>query len=294
MKIALFMSVAVAILTTAGAHGADIRGMPAPMMEAPPGWTGCYVGGHLRISAEDSTTSASNRITGALDRTDGSNKTAAHDGLQFGYDLTMAPRIVVGGVADGCHAGGNIGYAWASDRDTETVLATGLLSPFSPTDTVFANGVKAGGYLGCDWQFASPYVIGIEGDLEWADVKGTVTFPNSGTPLNFYDMRIDNQSSVRGRVGYAFERLLLYATVGGAFGHITEHDVIGATGQFSDASATRTGLTAGAGVDIAATERRTLRIEYRYTNFGTVAYRVFTDLVGFVNDELYPRGRRDA
>jgi outer membrane immunogenic protein len=172
----------------------------------------------------------------------------------------------------GCHAGGNIGYAWASDRDTETVLATGLLSPFSPTDTVFANGVKAGGYLGCDWQFASPYVIGIEGDLEWADVKGAVTFPNSGTPLNFYDMRIDNQSSVRGRVGYAFERLLLYTTVGGAFGHITEHDVIGATGQLSDTSATRTGLTAGAGVDIAATERWTLRIEYRYTNFGTAAY----------------------
>ena len=172
----------------------------------------------------------------------------------------------------GCYAGADIGYAWGRDRDTETVLATGVLSPFSPTDTVPANGPKAGGYLGCNWQWASAYVIGVEGDLDWANARGTVTFPNSGTPLDFYDTRINNQSSVRGRIGYAFDRLLLYATVGGAFGHITEHDVVGATGQFSDTSATRSGLTAGAGVDIAATERWLLRLEYRYTNFGTIAY----------------------
>jgi outer membrane immunogenic protein len=172
----------------------------------------------------------------------------------------------------GCYAGGDIGYAWARDRDTETVLGTGVLSPFSPTDTVPANGPKAGGYLGCNWQWGAAYVIGVEGDLEWAHARGTVTFPNSGPPLDFYDTRIDNQSSVRGRIGYTFDRLLLYATVGGAFGHITEHDVVAATGQFSDTSATRSGLTAGAGVDIAATERWLLRLEYRYTNFGTIAY----------------------
>jgi outer membrane immunogenic protein len=171
----------------------------------------------------------------------------------------------------GCYGGGHIGYAWATDRDTETTLGTGVLSPFNP-DVLSANGVKAGGYLGCNCQLATPYVIGLEGDLEWADVKGTTTFPNSGPPLDFYETRINNQSSVRGRIGYAFERVLLYATVGGAFGHITEHDVIGATGQFSDTSATRTGLTAGAGIDIAATDRWLLRIEYRYTNFGSVAY----------------------
>src|SRR5205085_2554367 len=102
--------------------------------------------------------------------------------------------------------------------------------------------------------------------------KGTTAFSNGGTPPDFYDMRIDNQSSVRGRIGYAFERVLLYATIGGAFGHITEHDVIGPTGQFSDTSATRTGLTAGAGIDVALTQRWLARLEYRYTNFGTVAY----------------------
>ena len=42
--------------------------------------------------------------------------------------------------------------------------------------------------------------------------------------------------------------------------------------SFPNTSATRSGLTAGAGVDIALTERWLLRIEYRYTNFGTIAY----------------------
>jgi opacity protein-like surface antigen len=96
----LYICVAATILVTAGAHGADMRGMPAPMMEAGPGWTGCYIGGHLRISPEDSRTNTFNTVTGVLDRSDGYNKASSHDGLQLGCDFAMSSRVVVGGVAD--------------------------------------------------------------------------------------------------------------------------------------------------------------------------------------------------
>jgi hypothetical protein len=52
------------------------------MMAAGPGWTGCYVGGHLRISGEDTKTNTVNTATGALDRSDGYNKSNAYDGLR--------------------------------------------------------------------------------------------------------------------------------------------------------------------------------------------------------------------
>jgi outer membrane immunogenic protein len=183
----------------------------------------------------------------------------------------------------GCYLGYALGYAWARDTDTEIVTATGQLSPFNPTDSASANGVKTGGYLGCNWQLASSFVVGAEGDVEWADLRGSTTFPNSGPPDNSYTTHIDNQSSARGRIGYLIDdRLLLYATVGVAWAHITERYLLAATGQFTDNSTTGYGVTAGAGVDYAVTDRWIGRLEYRYANFGgyssnAVVYPVFTE-----------------
>src|ERR1700674_5890405 len=101
----------------------------------------------------------------------------------------------------GCYLGGALGYAWARDFDAERDSVTGVLLGVSPTDSANANGFKLGGYLGCNWQVARPFVIGAEGDLEWTNARGTTTFPNSGPPLDFYETRIDSQSSVRGRIG---------------------------------------------------------------------------------------------
>ena len=99
MRTPLFICVAATALT-AGARAADMRRMPAPMMEAGPGWTGCYIGGHLRISGENTKTNTVNTVTGALDRSDGYNKSNAYDGLQLGCDFAMSSSVVVGAVAD--------------------------------------------------------------------------------------------------------------------------------------------------------------------------------------------------
>src|SRR5262245_45627639 len=72
----------------------------------------------------------------------------------------------------GCHVGRHFGAAWIRDRDTETGTGTGIVTPFSPIDNSHPNGVKLGGYLGCDYQFAGGFVIGVEGDAESAYFRG--------------------------------------------------------------------------------------------------------------------------
>jgi outer membrane immunogenic protein len=172
----------------------------------------------------------------------------------------------------GCYVGGDVGYAWGRDSDNETNRTTGAVSPFTPASSANVNGFKAGGYIGCNWQVSGPFVFGVEGDGEWAHLTGSTTYSNTGAPPDFYETRVNSQGSIRGRVGYAWDRVLLYVTGGIAFAHINEHDVVGTTGAFTDNAFTRTGWTVGAGFDYAFTNNLIGRVEYRYADFGTFNY----------------------
>lgn len=187
----------------------------------------------------------------------------------------------------GCYIGADVGGGFIRDADHETT-PIGTASPFSPTGSANPAGVMAGGFLGCNYQFSSGIVIGAEGDANWANIRGgTAQFPGSGfpgLPNDFYETRSDFQASARGRVGYAFNRVLLYATGGAAWAHITEHDVVGSgpfAGTFNDTSTTRPGWTVGAGLEYAFLYNLIGRVEYRYSDFGTFSYApaVFTPFV---------------
>jgi len=171
----------------------------------------------------------------------------------------------------GCYIGGDVGIVWARDRDNEVITATGAPSPFSPTDSAKPDGVKLGGYLGCNWQFAPQFVLGVEGDGEWTSAKGSANFVTPAPP-DFYETKIRAEGSVRGRIGYAFDHVLFYVTGGVAFADINEHDQVGVTGTSTDNSTTRAGWTIGAGFDYAFTANWIGRIEYRYADFGTFSY----------------------
>jgi outer membrane immunogenic protein len=171
----------------------------------------------------------------------------------------------------GCYVGGQVGYAWGRDSDNEVFTATGAASPFSPASAATPNGAKVGGYLGCNYQTGA-FVFGVEGDGEWANLKASTTFSNTGAAPDFYNTKVDAQGSFRGRIGYAFDRVLLYATGGVAFANIDQQDVVGATGVFTDNSTTRTGWTVGGGLDYAFTNNLIGRVEYRYADFGTFSY----------------------
>jgi outer membrane immunogenic protein len=82
----------------------------------------------------------------------------------------------------------------------------------------------------------------------------------------------DWQGSARGRVGWAFNQILLYATGGWAFAHITNtYDTTAFGGGFASISGTRSGWTVGGGAEYALNKNWSLRAEYRYSDFGNVA-----------------------
>ena len=185
---------------------------------------------------------------------------------------TKAPVVAVWSWT-GCYIGGDVGYAWGRDSDVETANATGAVTAFSPADAGKPNGPKVGGYLGCNWQASGQFVLGVEADGEWANLRATTNYTVvPGFGASTYETRISSEGSVRGRIGYAFDHVLPYVTGGVAFAHVNEHDLLVATGAFDDSSTTRTGWTVGAGLDYAFTGNWIGRVEYRYADFGTFSY----------------------
>jgi len=71
----------------------------------------------------------------------------------------------------GCYLGGQVGGGFgrkaARDPIGDNFAALGT-TVIAHTDRPFA-----GGQVGCDWQFAPTWLIGVEGAAAWADIKGS-------------------------------------------------------------------------------------------------------------------------
>jgi outer membrane immunogenic protein len=132
------------------------------------------------------------------------------------------------------------------------------------------NGWLGGAYLGYNFQLDPNWVAGIEGDFTFngkTNTSGPNTFSN---PWN---------STVRGRIGYAYDRFLFYGTGGVAFG---SQKVTGA----NNAETTKVGWTAGLGAEAALTNNVTARVEWRYTDLGSTTYSNGPVTVGGTSNDL--------
>jgi outer membrane immunogenic protein len=119
-----------------------------------------------------------------------------------------------------------------------------------------ANGGFIGGFGGYNFQ-QNNIVFGVEGDIDYNWNKTDLFKGFSGI-----DIGTDLSGSVRGRVGYAMDHALLYATGGWAATR-------GYVKAFGDKETkTFNGWTLGGGVDYAFTNNIFGRAEYRYTDFG--------------------------
>jgi outer membrane immunogenic protein len=157
------------------------------------------------------------------------------------------------------------------------VQGGGLWSDSSVTEAdtgVFSdnfNGGVYGAYAGYNWQ-SGAWVFGLEGDFN--GVSNDQTFNVAGFDV---DVGSDYLASVRGRVGYAIGRTLLFGTGGVAFTQLSaQADLF--DGVSLNADRNFTGWTLGAGAEYAFTDNWIGRLEYRYYNFDNNVIDDFGDV----------------
>jgi outer membrane immunogenic protein len=178
----------------------------------------------------------------------------------------LAPAPVVSWT--GFYAGVNGGGSWGTTDHTFTGVAAGLTAS---TGNFKVNGGVAGGTFGYNRQIGA-VVLGVEGDVDWANVKGTF----AGTALGVtgsISSQLKWLDTIRGRLGYTWGPSMIYVTGGGAYGNITA-TAAGAVPAFGVAgsvaqSDTRLGWTAGAGFEYMFTPNMTGKVEYLYVDLGT-------------------------
>ena len=144
----------------------------------------------------------------------------------------------------GFYIGANAGYGWAD-------------SSFGD-----ANGFIGGGQIGYNWQgLGSPLVLGLEADLQFSDMSTSATV--GGVTA---DADINAFGTVRGRIGYAFDRFMIYGTGGLAFTN-TELSLSAGGASVSDDDWS-TGWTLGGGVEWAFMPNWSAKLEYLYVDSG--------------------------
>ncbi|MBK3662117.1 carbohydrate porin [Bradyrhizobium diazoefficiens] len=192
-------------------------------------------------------------------------------GVSFAADLPFKARAART-VYDwtGFYVGGHFGYGDAAfGPGTNPLPEQGVVLPHSAT------GLTGGYQLGYNRQFANRVVLGIEADA-------TFTSPTDGPELALvpapFHTTIDYVGTVRGRIGYAFDRFMPYLTGGFAWGHtrININDGDGVTSLFP-VGHYQAGWTAGLGLEYAVSGNWTAKAEYDYIDLTRKTY----DLSGF-------------
>ncbi len=201
----------------------------------------------------------------------------------------------------GFYVGAHAGYGWADwDGKLETTAGcSGTCPDFDPNDpfpsyytsgfadpnkTLSDAGWFGGGQIGFNWQMLNGVVIGLEGDVSWADINAGGTFdtdPNYKTSIwsKKHDLSLDYFGTARVRVGYAVGDLLPYVTGGLAWGH-TEGDLavtyippagVGGT-SYASTDETHVGWALGGGVEWALGQHWSLKAEYLHMDLGEQEY----------------------
>jgi outer membrane immunogenic protein len=171
---------------------------------------------------------------------------------------------------------------WSRLDDTQA-----LSSPtFALTVPNTPQGYLLGGHVGYNSQYGHT-VVGIEVDLEYNSTDSTYTI---GAPFvnTTGNEKLMWQGSFRSRLGWAFDRALLYGTSGVAFGGFRDRfDTVSATFH-ETVDSTRIGWTLGGGLEYAVTNQLSAKVEYRYTDWFTNkdTLNVFLAPPGRSNDEV--------
>jgi len=181
------------------------------------------------------------------------------------YTKAPAPAVVAMYDWSGFYIGANGGYG-TSRKCFDFAGFVGF--PVVPVrdNCGDATGALAGGQIGYNWQ-AGSWVFGLEAQGDWADLNGSaLSLLNPGTTAR---ARINGIGLFTGRVGYAWNNVLLYVKGGAAVASDRYSVVFTATNVLiSSASETRWGGVAGAGIEFGFTPNWSIGVEYDHMFMG--------------------------
>ena len=203
----------------------------------------------------------------------------------------LPPPVVPAYNWTGFYIGGNLGGGWARTDFSGTGSAVFPTIPLTVASTFAgtpnSRGILGGGQVGYNYQFPTDWVLGIEADIDGAGITGSVNTCATATTggiagCQTSSSRLNDFGTLRGRVGYAWNNVLLYGTGGFAWGQnsVTHTGTcVGAgcpgvtlpfTSTAPSTSSTFAGWAAGAGAEWAFLPNWTLRVEYLHLQFDNI------------------------
>ena len=160
---------------------------------------------------------------------------------------TKAPPMVATYNWTGFYVGVNAGGAWTSGGAGDN------------------SGFVGGGQIGYNWQaVGSPLVLGLEADIQGTSLKSSTDLGGGVTG----EAKVPAFGTVRGRIGYAWDRFMVYGTGGWAYSK-TEATITGPGGSLSD-NKWASGYTLGGGLEWAFAGPWSLKAEYLYVKAKSV------------------------
>jgi outer membrane immunogenic protein len=164
----------------------------------------------------------------------------------------------------GFYIGANVGGAFDNSNRVNVSGLSSLLGtgPDALSLRNKSDGITGGGQIGYNYEFSggnlNGILIGIEADAAYTDLSGNLSIDGSaiapGSTVNL-SSRLDYLGTVRGRLGYAYDRVLVYGTGGFAYGTVEHNASLNVPGAGTLASAnlkaTEIGFAYGGGIEYA-------------------------------------------
>jgi len=205
----------------------------------------------------------------------------------------------------GFYIGGGFGFRASQTSETSDFTSRGGRAPQPPTPIIASseplNGIALRGsaFAGYNWQVTRQWVLGIEGDLGFADQ--TTTFAGRPFPDQSFSSFVASDgiaakttwdASVRARFGFLVTpSALVYATTGAAWQHyeisttcrsfVCTDFLVGFPGgpflitpAVTNNSTTKPGWTIGGGIETALGGHWFARADYRYADFGSSTFTI--------------------
>ena len=180
------------------------------------------------------------------------------------------PPLVVYGWT-GCYIGGNVGGGWERTGQAQIGKVDGtVIFPNADYGSSTGSSVIGGGQIGCDYQFANNWVVGIQAMYDYGRISSSHVIP--AFPTFNSNVRVKDMWTVTGRVGYLFTpQLLGYVKGGGAWTSVDYviNGTVPVTFNSENAfGVNRSGWTVGAGLEWMFARGWSVFGEFNYMDFG--------------------------